>query len=198
MRMDRIPSWTSRSLQALAYWIGWSHERYHLWPRSEAAIVGEAQALIAARLPESLVARAEVSTKELVSAKAGPLRKGRVDLVVFVRGHKRTSKSNEHSRFARALVEIKRGQAPWSAIEKDLVRLAAICRNLPKSCRAFLVVGCEAGRVSKKLIKKGRAVRSMGSFTGGRFKTRRVWAASPSLKRTSSAHYVALVEVWPE
>lgn len=160
-------------------------------------MVAEAQALISARLPERLVAVAEAPTRNLISANAGELRDGRIDLVLAQRVAGRRPDSGELRRSARDLIEIKRGQAAWSEIEKDLDRLAMLCSDLPGPCRAFLVVGCEAGHVPRRLIDNGVASRTLGHIASGTFRTRRVWAASPTRKRTSSVHLVALVEVWP-
>jgi hypothetical protein len=191
-----LPSWTVGSLQALAYWIGWSHERYPHWPLSEGAMVAEAQALIAARLPDSLVALAETPTKYLVSEDAVDLRSGRVDLLLARRIGGRRPERSELRLAASDLIEVKRGQAPWAEIEKDLVRLACLVKSLPQSCRAFLVVGCEAGHVPSKFVNDGVAIRILGRVSGGIYRTRRVWAASPARSRTSSVHLVVLVEVF--
>jgi hypothetical protein len=159
-------------------------------------MVAEAQALIAAKLPDSIVAIAEAPTKHLVSEDSADLRSGRVDLLLARRISARRPENSELRLTASDLIEVKRGQAPWAEIEKDLVRLASLTNSLPHPCRAFLVVGCEAGRVPSKFVKNGVAVRTLGRVSGGIYRTRRVWAASPTRSRTSSVHLVVLVEVF--
>lgn len=160
-------------------------------------MVAEAQSLISARIPDSMAALAEVRTDDLVSTHPDALRRGRVDLVLARRLGGLRPKGSQIRTAASELIEIKRGQAAWQEIERDLVRLARLAGNLPGPSRAFLIVGCEAGNVPRKLVRDGVAVRSLGTVDGGMYRTRRVWAASPSRLRSSSVHLVALVEVFP-
>jgi hypothetical protein len=198
--MEAIPTWASGSLQALAYWIGWSHERYPHWPIPEGAMAAEVQAQIDSKLPSrSTVAIAEVQVHDLVSPSHGATGKERIDLVIADRVSGRRPSGGEIREATRCLIEVKRGQAAWSEIEYDLVRLALLAEDLPGPCRAFLIVGCQAGRRRPRRLvtPEGTAVRTTGYVAGGTYRTRRVYAASPTRARTSSVHLVALVEVWP-
>jgi hypothetical protein len=160
-------------------------------------MVAEAQALIASFIPSEAAVIAEVQTAELMHETNNGIRSGRVDLVIAKRENgKRPSRAQLLSAVT-DIIEVKRAQAPWSEIEKDLIRLAQLIGCTFKERRAFLIVGCEAGRApSPRFVKNGIAVRAPGAFSGGHFRTRRVWAVSPSRGRTRSAHLVVLVEVF--
>jgi len=186
-------------MQGLAFWIGWSHERFPFWPLSEGAMVAEAQAAIAARLGPGLSAIAEVPTKSLVSEqehRSHKIRSGRIDLVVIAKRGGSLPKGEEIRDAALALVEIKRGQAPWSEIKKDLVRLANILATMHTGCRAFLIIGCERGQSPSRFIYQGAALRGKYVIDGGYYRTRRVWRASSARNVGKTSHAVALVEVF--
>lgn len=198
MNMERIPSWTERSLQSLAYWIGWTHERYPFWPLSEGSMVAEARAAIAARLDSSQAAIAEVATQNLVPAAAAAeldLRNGRVDLVIVQRINGKIPDESQIRCTARALIEIKRGQASWTEIDKDLNRLAKIVGKLKIGTRAFLIVGCEHGNAPKEFVRNGVAIRGRHPVTDGMYIVRRVWRANPARISIRAASMVVLVEV---
>lgn len=195
---QRIPSWAERSLQGLAYWIGWTHERYPFWPLSEGSMVAEARVAINAWLDSSQAAIAEVATRDLVSADAAAaavVRKGRLDLVIVRCRAGRIPKGSQIGRAATALIEIKRGQASHAELMKDLVRLAQIVVNLGRGVRAFLIVGCESGRTPKAFVRKGVLVRGEKSIKGGVYFVRRVWRASQAKTSRKVSHSVVLVEV---
>ena len=197
--LQPLPKWAPRSLQALAYWIGWSHERYPHWPLSEGAMVAEAQALIASFAPCEMAVMAEVQVSELLNEKNVDVRSGRVDLVIAKRENGRRPARSQLLNTASELIEVKRAQTPWSEIERDLVRLARLLHHSLVARRAFLILGCEAGKVpSPRFVKEGLAIRKQGEFSGGTFRTRRVWAVSPSRGRTRTAHIVTVVEVFTQ
>lgn len=196
--LQRIPSWAERSLQGLAYWIGWTHERYPFWPLSEGSMVAETRAAIAARLDSSQAVIAEVATRYLLSADsavAADIRKGRVDLVIVRHRKGKIAKKSQIGRAATTLIEIKRGKASLGELKKDLVRLAQIVATLVSDTRAFLIVGCESGKVPTAFVRKGVLVRGEQSIDGGVYFVRRVWRASQAKTSIKVSHSVVLVEV---
>jgi hypothetical protein len=159
---------------------------------------GEARAAIAARLDSSQAVIAEVATRYLLSADsavAADIRKGRVDLVIVRHRKGKIAKESQIGRAATTLIEIKRGKASLAELKKDLVRLAQIVATLVSGTRAFLIVGCESGKVSTAFVRKGVLVKGEQSIEGGVYFVRRVWRASQAKTSIKVSHSVVLVEV---
>jgi hypothetical protein len=162
-------------------------------------MVAEAQALIASFVPCEMAVMAEVQISELVNEWNIDVRSGRVDLVIAKRDDGPGPARSQLLNAAAEIIEVRRAQAPWPEIERDLVRLALLLQHSLISRRAFLILGCEAGKVpSPRFVKEGLAIRKQGEFDGGSFRARRVWAVSPSRGRTRTAHIVTLVEVFAQ
>ena len=198
---EKIPDWTVRSLQSLAFWIGWSHARYSRWPLSEGAMVAEMQAAVATFLPSDLVALAEVPTTEVVRNASDVItRGGRIDLLIVKRDEDgRCPGKRQLAEHANVVVEVKRSQASWAEIAKDIDRLAEIAAKLPAGGRCFLVVCSEGGQKRCAKIFSSENTARNGKFQTSQavYRTRRVLSASPSAKESRDAHLVALVEVTP-
>jgi len=161
-------------------------------------MVAEARAAIDAQLDSFQAAIAEVATRDLLSTDspaAADVRRERIDLVIVRRREGKIPKESQIRRAATALIEIKRGQANWTKLKKDLVRLARIVATLRSDTRAFLIVGCERGKEPKAFVRKGVAVRGEHSIDGGVYFVRRVWRASQAKTSLKLSHSVVLVEV---
>ena len=195
---QRIPSWAERSLQGLAYWIGWTHERYPFWSLSEGSIVTELRAAIDARLDSSQAVIAEVDTRYLLPSDgdvATDIRKGRVDLVIVRHRKGKIAEKSQIRRAATTLIEIKRGKASLAELKEDLVRLAQVLTTLGSGTRAFLIVGCESGKMPTAFVRKGVLVRGEQPIKDGVYFVRRVWRASQAKTSIKVSHSVVLVEV---
>ena len=82
-KLERLPEWSEKALQGLAFWIGHRHSLYPNYPLAEGALVGEACNLIQANLRADQILLCEEQYSRLMPggswpAKLGP--KSRADL----------------------------------------------------------------------------------------------------------------------
>ena len=97
-----------------------------------------------------------------------------------------------------AVIEAKRSSAPASKIDKDLERLATVKAANP-GVRTFLFLVSESTRPRRFVSENGCAIRGkqlVPSSAICHYRVRRACKATSSFRRTASAHYACIVEVF--
>ena len=148
-----VPECLKKALQGVTYWIGHRRCLFNHYPLGEAAMVAELCNLIFTHLHDDQSLQCEVQYSSLVAPGKLPsdlTERARVDLVIW----KQHSEGNEIPQF---LIEVKRGSATKSEIDKDLQRLASISAVLPK-CRKILIVAAEAERPERFVNGEGQSI----------------------------------------
>ena len=200
-RLPERPAWADKALQGLAFWIGHRRTLYRHHPLSEGALVAEACNLICPSPESGKLLLCEEQYSRLMPnggwpAELGP--RARADLIFLAGISSREAKvSASLLRFAREVIEVKRGSASSREVQEDLRRLATL-KAANSSVRAFLLLVAEARRPQQFISEKGLAIR--GKFdiptTGCHYQVRRVCKAASSFNGKESCHYAIILEIF--
>jgi hypothetical protein len=190
-----LPGWCHRALQGVTYWIGLNRCQYNSHPLGESAIAAQLRNLIQGNLPPGHTLSCEANYQALAGvAPLPPTLSGRAraDFAVFEEADAKERKS-----VPKFIIEVKRGCSSPQAIDKDLRRLADIGLLLP-NCRTMLFLVSEKRRPPRFTQADGTAIRNRQSIPGhtGKFRVRRIYRASPSVRHSDTAHYACLIEIY--
>jgi hypothetical protein len=186
----KLPHELEGALQALAYWIGYQHERYRHHPLSEGAIVDEFARLLSEKLgrDRGLVVCREHSIGA-VSGNRGDDAK-RFDVVV---GSPSGNKANLVAEPAYC-IEVKRAS---KAYESDLERLRIAASESQGRWRGFAIV---VGHARPEFLNDKHKARrgTFPSSNGVSFAVRRVVRAHGAVQaKPKSGHWVCVLETVP-
>jgi len=142
-----------RSVQALAYRIGYEQERYRYYKLREIAIVSELVCLLDGALSKNeWLIDCEVPFSEILGIK----KKGHQRHVDFA--IRKYSKKQDGRKSHCALIEVKRFQSGFKAIEKDIRRIADLKKN--KEGLSGWVIVCSPGKLPPSWLNdSGHATR---------------------------------------
>jgi hypothetical protein len=193
------PTWLSKSLQGLAFWVGHRCSIYSDWELSEGALVGELCNLIHAHLNDDSSLRCEQVFNKFVQSgvsRAGIGERARIDLSIWKSSVNPEGKRKQIPAFA---IEVKRASAPVRKIEEDLRRLAAIVEETD-GVRALLCVISER-KLPKRFVNPKTGYRKKGvtpiETTSSSYQVIGVVRASAHQKRIARNHYCCAIEVLP-
>ncbi len=141
LKFEPHPSWAERTLQGLAFWMGYKKQLYGNHPIPEAAIVTELLSLLYIDTDRNEELFSEVKYSDIITAYP---EKRRADIVL---------KSKE----AVSVIEVKRGYLSNQKLDKDFYKLASLHKSNPE-LRCFMVLACEQTRPSRFITEKGVAV----------------------------------------
>ncbi len=210
--MEDRPGWTDNLLQGLVYWIGYKKQYYRFYPLSEGAIVGEAMSLIASNIDmQSMHLDAEVMYQKICDWGNGE----RADIVISEKPNKddrgKNSKGKkkpiDYSKYARAIIEVKKYDRNYKLINSDLERLADCLKSSDiAGLRSFLLLVSQEGRPQKpdNYVKdEGKANRThflIKDQPNYVTRVRRVCKATSKFdtrtsKAADNAYYACLLEV---
>ena len=198
--LPKRQKWLEKALQGLAFWMGHRHSLFGGYPLTEGALVAEACNLIQANLPHYLILLPECMYRNLVP-QGIQINKGlsRADLVLCDEAAKSIGREGNVSRYVQFVIEVKRGSAPNSEINSDLLRLHNYLANTQNGARAFLFVVSE-NSVPSRFVKNGKSW--LGSHKipqcNGNYRVRRTVKAAASFSGHKRAQYVCLIEVFLE
>jgi hypothetical protein len=206
---DRIPAWAEQALQGITFWIGHRRALYRHYPLLEGAINAELCNLINSNLGDGEYLHCEVKYRNIVASRKldSQFNDERVDLLIAstpVSEQKRNSFNFDAS--AQIAIEVKRGKAQASEIDKDLNRLALLKEAKPE-LSTFLVIVSEKHLPSKYVGQVALSGSGMSKIRarakevpiGGttcRYKVRRLCKAAASFKSARTTHYAVLIEVF--
>ena len=198
--LQPIPEWSSRTLQGLAYWLGYQDAFGIADQLNEGAIATEVMRLIVAHGHTPQAVEAEVYYKHVPETKVARRDESsgaRADLVVA--SAKREDRKEAFRRLqVSALVEVKHGRSQPGKIDEDLDRLSENLAGARRSLRGFLVYAALTAH-PRFVNAVGRAEQGIKRTKNGtRFRVRRVCRAvpgSPRPDRRCYAGYAVLVEV---
>lgn len=188
-----IPFWLENAGQALAFWIGYQHQRYRHYYLPEAALGTELTALINAEIPHSLIVHREPLYRDI--GKRGKWMRGiRADIAV-------TGDSGSQDIDPITVIEVKRADN-INEIHMDLVRLSYFKTDNP-SARTFLFIASQNHRPNDWVLHNGEAERGNQAITvidkkkeiSVNFAVRRSIKAATSFKQREFAHYCVIIEV---
>jgi len=187
--------------------MGHRHSLYRGHPLSEGALVAETCNLIYANLDENQVLLCERMYRTFVTPPEGsdvltPL--VRADLVIATLESLKRKSDESIAEYVNIVIEVKRGNAPWSEIKADLLRLAMahqLSRPPGHPFRCFLFVICEAHRNKRFIVTKGKSNLEKRWIdprdeTLGYYRVRRTCKAAASFTNRETAHYACLIEVY--
>ena len=202
LQLPERQQWLEKALQGLAFWMGHRHSLFSGYPLTEGALVAEACNLIQANLPHELILLPECMYQHLAPQGTqieNVTRQSRADLVLCDIAAESIGREGNVSEHVRFVIEVKRGSAPNSEINSDLLRLHNYLFAIQNGARAFLFVVSESSAPGR-FVKNGKSW--LGSHAipncSGNFRVRRTVKAAASFSGKSKAQYVCLVEVFLE
>lgn len=193
MPREVIPVWLESAGQALAFWIGYQHQRYRHHYLPEGAIVAELSALIYGETSDNFLVHREILYKNI--SKAGKwMRDIRADLAVTEIA---TSSQNQEN----TIVEVKRADK-IDEIRMDLVRLSYFKTDNP-SAHTFLLIASQNHRPDEWVLQNGEAERGIQQIKvldkkkeiTVNYAVRRSIKAATSFRKREFAHYCVIIEV---
>ncbi len=194
--------WLEHALQGLAFWIGHRHSLFNGYPLTEGALVAEACNLIQANIPPDLILLPECMYQHLVAHKTSiknVTNQSRADLVLCDMAAKPIGRKGNVSAYVKFVIEVKRGSAPYSEINSDLLRLHNYLAAAQNSARSFLFIVSDSN-APRRFVKSG--ISRLGTHPipkcTGHFRVRRTVKAAASFSGKENAHYVCLIEVFLE
>jgi hypothetical protein len=193
--LEKRPSWATRALQGMTYWIGHRRCLYRQYPLAEGALVAELCNLIHANLHHDLLLTCEVQYTDLLEGKPKPdilTQRARADLVI---SEKPDEKDGEPT--PRFIIEVKRASAPKAQIDADLQRLAAVQRT-HRGVRTFMFLIAEAHRPKRFVDGEGKSLTGKYPIPNspGHYRVRRTLKAAHAYSEVANAQYACLVEVY--
>ncbi len=202
LQLPERQKWLEKALQGLAFWMGHRHSLFSGYPLTEGALVAEACNLIQANLPHELILLPECMYQHLVpngTQIENVTGQSRADLVLCDVAAKPIGREGNVSGHVKFVIEVKRGSAPNSEINSDLLRLHNYLAVSQNGARAFLFVVSESSAPSR-FVKNGKAWLGAHEIPNcnGNFRVRRAVKAATSFSEKSKAQYVCLVEVFLE
>lgn len=194
-KMPSRPPWLKKSLQGIAFWLGYRQALYARKPLTEAAIVTELSDLIHTNLRNNLELRGEVPfssfLKDDLPAALG--KHARVDLVVAT---KLPRAAGQRSKLrTEYIIEVKRGGSTKASIDADLKRLWEV-KNTRPSRRTLLFVISEGERPKRFTSSDGKPRDGRIAIPNreGFFRVHDVYTATGSDGK--SVHYACHIEVF--
>ena len=196
----KLPYWSEKTLQGLAYWIGYRNCYYFDHPLTEGAIIAETCSLIYSHLSENERLLAEIMYKNLINDKSNDLTTNhtRADLVII---NTRKYKRKENiSNIVNCIIEVKRAEAGKKLIIEDIKRLHnALNYNDNLDVRAFLIVVSQS-RINLPIANSsGCANRKFSEITQGiPCNIIRLCKATSSFNKDNikRAKYACIIEVY--
>lgn len=198
--LPKRQKWLEKALQGLAFWMGHRHSLFGGYPLTEGALVAEACNLIQANLPHYLVLLPECMYRHLVPHGIqieNMTSRSRADLVLCDVTAKPIGREGNVSDCVRFVIEVKRGSAPNSEINSDLLRLHNYLAAAQNRARAFLFIVSESS-VPVRFVKNGKSWRGAHEIPrcNGNYRVRRTVKAAASFSGKERAQYVCLIEVF--
>ena len=182
-------TWIKSALQGLAFWVGYKKELYPHYHLTEGAIVGELTSLIHSKLDkdEKLMCERMYSTiLDKLDESSNDMR--RLDLAIVY-------KNEDSLKYA---IEVKRGDSSNKLIDEDFNRLYEIKQSNPE-VGCYLILVCESKKHKRFINENGTAITHLHTKepeNSYKLNVRRVCKATSTFKiRTTTAHYVCLIEV---
>lgn len=196
--LDPIPSWSSRALRGLAFWLGYQDAYGIASHLSEGAIATEFLRLALAhgqgRVYEPEVMYRDIEELSQESVFTGSAR--RADLVV-ARDKRRDQEANYPNGTVEAIIEIKHGRSLKPKVFEDLDRLGTVVRLAPR-IRGFLLYASVSGcRQFVDAWGTGRRSKILSTDEGTLYKVRRVCRAVSRFSHVENepaGHFAVLVE----
>lgn len=194
-KLEKRPSWATRALQGVTYWIGHRRCLYRQYPLAEGALVAELCNLIHANLHPDYVLACEVQYAELLEGKPKPdllTQRARADLVVSEKPEEKDGKLTP-----RFVIEVKRASAPKAQIDADLRRLAAV-QLAHRDVRTFMFLIAEAHRPKRFVDDDGKSLTGKYSIpkSPGHYRVRRTLKAAHAYTEVANAQYACLLEIY--
>ncbi|WP_175815555.1 hypothetical protein [Burkholderia diffusa] len=194
-RTPSRPVWLKKSLQGIAFWLGYRQSLYARRPLTESSIVTELSDLIHTNLRNNLELRGEVPFSKFLRGDLPATlgKQARVDLVVATKlprvAGQRSKLRTEY------IIEVKRGDATKKSIDADLKRLWEV-KNARPTRRTLLFVISEGKRPTRFTLSNGEP--KGGPFPiperKGYFRVHDVYTATGSDGK--SVHYACHIEVY--
>ncbi len=201
MSLPEIPKWTSRSLQGLAYWLGYQDALGVSTRLSEGAIATEVLKQMSFHRDKNMIIEPEVLYRhipELEESKKRTDTNIRADLVIAF--NKRADKRIPHILGSvEAVIEIKHNRSQKRKIYKDIDRMSNQGASSNGRVRGFLLYASLS--TTPRFVDENGTARNVKIETtdsGTRYKVRRVCKALPKADKKKDlipGHYAILIEV---
>jgi hypothetical protein len=205
MGLTNLPprqEWAERSLQGLAFWIGYQQARFEGDPLTEGPLVAELRCLLHANRPKGTVVQTERLYRELLppNVKTDVLKGDvRVDLVI-AKETILSARQKELTPYLDFIIEAKRVSEAQARIDKDMHRLLeALTLSRQPSLRAWMFLISESNLPDKYVTEEGSS--KPGPFEiperegKGWYVVRKSCKASARFETKEEAHYACLIEI---